>query len=65
MERKLLLKGLGCANCAQKMEEQTKKLAGVKMAAVNFATGTMSLELAEEEKGGQNFKNILYEVKRL
>jgi Cd2+/Zn2+-exporting ATPase len=65
MERKLLLKGLGCANCAQKMEEQTKKLAGVKMAAVNFATGTMSLELAEEEKGGQNFKNILYEIEKI
>lgn len=69
MERKLFLKGLGCANCAQKMEEQTQRVEGIKMAAVNFATCTMSIELAQEvvddEQANRNFLNILKEVEKI
>ena len=37
-----------CANCAAKMEEATKKVAGVKDATVGFMTQKMSVEFEEE-----------------
>lgn len=63
MEIKLFLKGLGCANCAKKMEEQTQKLEGIEMAAVNFATGIMSIELSQQ--ANRNFRNILKEIEKI
>lgn len=36
-----------CANCANKMEEATKKTAGVKDAVVNFMTLKMKVEFEE------------------
>ena len=36
-----------CANCANKMEEATKKTEGVKDAVVNFMTLKMSVEFEE------------------
>lgn len=68
MEKKILLKGLGCANCAQKMEEQTQRLAGVKVATVNFATSTMSIEVVEDKNehgDNHNFQNILKEIEKI
>lgn len=35
-----------CANCANKMEEATKKTAGVANAVVNFMTQKMEVEFA-------------------
>jgi len=63
MEIKLFLKGLGCANCAKKVEEQTQKLEGIEMAAVNFATGIMSIELSQQ--ANRNFRNILKEIEKI
>ena len=37
-----------CANCAAKMEEATKKVAGVKDATVGVMTQKMSVEFEEE-----------------
>ena len=41
-----------CANCARKMEEATKKVAGVSNATVSFMTQKMNVEFADgvEEK---------------
>lgn len=36
-----------CANCANKMEEATKKTAGVANAVVNFMTQKMEVEFAD------------------
>ena len=36
-----------CAACAQKMEDATKKVAGVADATVNFMTQKMKVEFAE------------------
>ena len=36
-----------CANCANKMEEATKKTAGVKDAVVNFMTLKMTVEFED------------------
>ena len=47
-----------CANCAAKMEEATKKVAGVKDATVAFMAQKMSVEFEE----GQDAKAVMQEV---
>ena len=47
-----------CANCANKMEEATKKTAVVKDAVVNFMTLKMTVEFEE----GADVKEVMKEV---
>ena len=47
-----------CAACAQKMEDATKKVAGVADATVNFMTQKMKVEFAD----GQDPAAVLPEV---
>ena len=47
-----------CANCANKMEDATKRTAGVKDASVNF----MMLKMNVEFEDGQNPKDVMKEV---
>ncbi|MCD8221651.1 MAG: cation transporter [Clostridiales bacterium] len=47
-----------CANCANKMEEATKKTAGVKDAVVNF----MALKMTVEFEDGANVKSVMQDV---
>ena len=47
-----------CANCANKMEEATKRTAGVKDATVNF----MMLKMNVEFEDGQDPKAVMKEV---
>lgn len=47
-----------CANCANKMEEATKRTAGVKDATVNFMTLKMVVEFEE----GVDVKTVMQEV---
>ena len=47
-----------CANCANLMEDVTKKTAGVKDATVNFMAQKMVVEFEE----GQNEKAVMEEV---
>lgn len=49
MKKTFRLEGLGCANCAAKMETAINKLDGVKEATVNFITTKLVIE-AEEDK---------------
>lgn len=49
MKKTFRLNGLGCANCAAKMETAINKLDGVNSATVNFMTTKMVIE-AEEDK---------------
>jgi len=49
MKKTFRLEGLGCANCAAKMENAINKLDGVTSATVNFLTTKMVIE-AEDEK---------------
>jgi len=41
MKKAFRLEGLGCANCAAKMQEAIGKIDGVDSAAVNFATAKL------------------------
>ncbi len=47
-----------CANCANKMEEATKKTNGVKDAVVNFMTLKMTVEFEE----GADVKAVMKDV---
>lgn len=49
MKMTFRLDGLGCANCASKMETALNKLEGVKEASVNFMTTKMVIE-GEDDK---------------
>lgn len=48
MEVKLFLRGLGCANCANKIENKVDSLPEVKEAIVNFSTSMLIITLNEE-----------------
>lgn len=49
MKKIFRLEGLGCANCAAKMERAITELDGVENATVNFMTTKMIIE-GDEEK---------------
>lgn len=56
---KLLLKGLSCANCANKIESKVSNINGIKEAFVNFATSTLTIEVLE----GYKKEELIEEVK--
>lgn len=60
MKKTMLLDGLECANCANKMERAISKLDGVSFASVNFATTKMIIE-ADENK----MADIITEAKKI
>ena len=49
MKKTFKLNGLGCANCAAKIEKAVGKLDGVSSASVNFMTTKMVIE-GEDDK---------------
>lgn len=48
-----------CANCANLMEEATKKTEGVASAVVNFMTQKMTVEFAEGADAKKVMKDVL------
>lgn len=54
-----------CANCANKMEEATKKTAGVKNASVNFMMLKMTVEFEEGAVVEQVMKEVLKNCKKV
>ena len=48
-----------CANCANLMEEATKKTAGVANATVNFMTQKMIVEFEDGQDAKAVMKNVL------
>ena len=62
---KILLKGLTCANCANKIEDKVKKLDSIKQAILNFTTTTLLVELNDGYKIEEVFKEINKIIKTL
>lgn len=54
-----------CANCANKMEDATKKTDGVQNAVVNFMTQKMTVEFAEGADAAAVMKSVLKNCKRV
>ena len=50
IKKEFILEGLGCANCASKMEQKINQLDGVNSANVNFLTKTLLLEIKESSR---------------
>ncbi|TCT14867.1 Cd2+/Zn2+-exporting ATPase [Natranaerovirga pectinivora] len=58
LRKEFLLEGLGCANCAAKMESQIKNLSGVNNANVDF----LSTKLVIEANSENDFNRIIKEA---
>lgn len=54
-----------CANCANKMEQATKKTDGVAEATVNFMTQKMIVEFAEGADVAAVMQNVLKNCKKV
>lgn len=54
-----------CANCANKMEDATKKTDGVKNAVVNFMTQKMIVEFEDGADVLQVMKTVLKNCKKV
>jgi copper chaperone CopZ len=54
-----------CANCANKMEAATKKVAGVKDATVNFMALKMSVEFEDGADVSAVMKDVLAACKKV
>ena len=54
-----------CANCANLMEDVTRKTAGVKDAAVNFMAQKMVVEFEEEQNEKAVMKEVLKACKKV
>ncbi|MGH4118492.1 heavy metal translocating P-type ATPase [Clostridium sp.] len=59
IKREFILKGLGCANCANKIEVQCKKINGVLDANVNFINKSLVIQLEDKE----DILSIIDEIK--
>ncbi|MCB2290104.1 cadmium-translocating P-type ATPase [Clostridium sp. CS001] len=63
MKREFILKGLGCANCANKIEAQCKKIDGVVDANVNFVNKNLVLQFQNEDE--EKILTVIEEVKKI
>ena len=54
-----------CAVCAGKMEEQTKKTAGIKDASVSFLTQKMKIEFEDGADQAEVMKNVTKACKKI
>ena len=52
MKKSFRLVGLGCANCAAKMENAISKLPEVSAVSINFLTTRMTIEAEREQMEG-------------
>lgn len=64
MKKTFRLDGLGCANCAAKMEKGISKLDGVTKVTVNFMTTKMVIE-GDDEKMPQILEEAEKIIKKL
>ena len=54
-----------CANCANLMEEATKKTAGVASAVVNFMTQKMTVEFEDGQDPRKVMKDVLKDCRKV
>lgn len=65
IKREFILEGLGCANCANKIEAQCKKIDGILDANVNFINKNLVIQFQNEEKTSPIIDEIKKIVKRI
>lgn len=57
-KRTLVLMGLACANCANKIESEVKNLSGVKAASMNFAGMRLTVEISGKREAADIIEGI-------
>lgn len=65
IKREFILEGLGCANCAAKMEKKVNQLDEVSNASVNFITKTLAVEAIEHTNENELKDKIINIVKNI
>ena len=65
MEIKLVLSGLNCANCANKIETKVNKINGIENASLNFSTTVLTVKINKEEEKNNIVNEIKLIVKKL
>lgn len=60
-----VLMGLGCANCAAKIEREVGSLAGIKSASVDFASKKLSIETHSRYDSEDMMNEVMSIVKRI
>lgn len=65
MKKKFKIKGLDCANCAAKIEDEIKKIDGVKDTNVSFMTENLKLEVADDSKFDEVLDEVCDVIKRV
>jgi len=50
IKKEYILQGLDCANCANKIEEQVKKIEGVESASLNFISKKLTIETPNKQE---------------
>ena len=63
--QKLYIKGLDCANCANKIEQYVTRMENVKDASLNFSTGVLFIEVSDREKAEKTIQEIIKVVPTL
>jgi len=61
LRKELLLEGLGCANCANKMENNIKELKGIRNVSIDFISRKLSFILEDIN----NYPNIIEDIKKV
>ena len=61
----LILEDLGCANCAAKIETQTKNLEGVNNATIDFVSKKLTIEVADKKEFNRILQEVTTIVKRI
>ena len=65
MKKIYKVEDLDCAVCAQKLEDGTKKILGVKDASVNFMTQKLTIEFEESVNENDVMKNVIKTCKKI
>jgi len=65
IKREFILEGLGCANCANKIEAQCKKIDGVIDANINFISKNLVIQFQSEDKVLKGVEETQRIVKRI
>ena len=60
MKNKFKIKGLDCANCAAKLENEIQKVEGVNEASISFMTERLIIECEENKK-----REVMDKVKKV
>ena len=61
IEESFIVEGMGCANCAKKVEKALKQLSGVKTVKVDLDSGKVLLK-SKDQQNRENIQNAIEEI---